>query len=238
MSGTLSEGRVWCGTDAIFDQWHEANEMRAFLVRMFGKGGSALCGFGSLLAFGGAHEELMHGRIHVPWWLLGLGGILAAVLALLLLLGCEFFPKPDLFIRREWKLTATQGALVYRAGAFSAPLDAFQVSRDGPSWSVPIGAVARVESSLTADWQPARKYEGHPSYVRDGVCGVPKSEYQTFLLMNDGSRRVIQTVNADREGSLVLAQSIRCWLEEHRLRIAAKERSRDDSAPTPEGFDL
>lgn len=226
---------TWRGTDSIVDQWYDTNEVRAFFMRLSFKAASAASGVASLMAFGASHEELMHGRVHFPWWGLGLGGMVAAALSLLLLFACAYWPKPDIFIRRDWKLIVAGSELVFRAGEFSAPLDAYQVSRHGRSWSVHMGEIARVESGLTTDWQPARRYEGGPWHVRDGVNEVPKSEYQTFLLMNDGSRRVIQTTNADREGSATLAQSIRAWLEDHRARTAAME---ERSKRGPEGFDV
>lgn len=80
---------------------------------------------------------------------------------------------------------------------------------------MPLASVARVESGLTRDWAPARRYRTH--IVGSLLRRVPDHEYQTFLVLADGSRRVVRTVNADREGTAMLAHSIRAWLEACRL---------------------
>jgi hypothetical protein len=91
------------------------------------------------------------------------------------------------------------------------------VCRSGPKWTIALDSVSRVESGLTIEWQPAREYEGGSDSPFKHQP-IPRYEYQTFLFLNDGSRRVILTANADREGCGTLAASIREWLEEARAR--------------------
>lgn len=133
-------------------------------------------------------------------------------------------PSPGLFICRDWSLQVIDGQLVYRAGPFSNEMDPNEVSRDGSSWRVPLNAVARVESGLTAEWHGVRHYP-ILEWKLGALKTVPAAEYQTFLFLNDGSRRVFHTVNADREGSITLAQSIRAWIEDRRSKTSLAQRS-------------
>jgi len=132
---------------------------------------------------------------------------------------------PDGWFRRTWTLCADGGTLRYRAGDFTPTLDAAGVG--AAAWEVTLDEVSRVESGLTREWQPARHYSGGPIFANDqstgmifssGVLEVSAFEYQTFLFLADGSRRVIYTANADREGAGTLAQSIRSWIEEMKAK--------------------
>ena len=127
------------------------------------------------------------------------------------------------FIERDWSLALRDDKLAYKAGKFSAEMNPKEVSRDGSSWSVPLDAVARVESGLSKEWQAVRRY---PLRGSDWLSRyfIPDHEYQTFLFLSDGSRRVVQTANADREGSAMLALSIRSWIETHRAHMTVRAR--------------
>lgn len=127
----------------------------------------------------------------------------------------KYLTRPSKFIARQWTLRAGENGLVYEAGAFSPWLDPFGVERSGQSWSVTVDQIARVESGLTTEWQFMREYDGG-GWLVERHQPIPKAEFQTFLYLNDGSRRVILTANADREGCGTLAASIRMWLEDVR----------------------
>ncbi|HYH70389.1 MAG TPA: hypothetical protein VEX16_03700 [Methyloceanibacter sp.] len=129
----------------------------------------------------------------------------------------ERCPRPGKFYERVWRLEATPGNLCYNAEDFTPYLDPRGVSRQGHFWLVTLDQIARVESGPTVEWQRMREYEGRPSFM-DQFQPIPPAEYQTFLFLNDGSRRVILTANADRESCGTLAMSIRAWLVEQRNR--------------------
>lgn len=232
-SKMTESGPVWTGEDSIYDVFHENRRMNRWAdcgVYAIGLPGIALTAVGaSYCAFMAAFSW------HNDWTAVAFCAFFACFFWLLL--GISIidlrdisFVKSDRFIVRAWSLAAGDDGFVYRAGLFDAPLRADQVSRDGRAWSVDLNAVVRVESGLTANWQPARHYEGGPAYPK-GLHPVPKHEYQTFLFLADGSRRVIQTANADREGTATLAQSIRAWLESRR-------EQREAAPVVMEGFDI
>lgn len=141
--------------------------------------------------------------------------------------------KPDGLITRRWSLRATEDGLAYSAGPFSRSLDPFDVSAHGTDWSVPLASIARVESARTTEWQAGRVYEGGPG-GRAGPAAVPQHEYQTFLFLTDGSRRVFLTVNIHREEAATLAHSVRTWFETAKASAVVPARS----YARAEGFDI
>jgi hypothetical protein len=154
---------------------------------------------------------------------------------------------PSAMFDRDWKLHAGEGGmtLTYRASEFSPYLA--QAGVGGSHWSVSLNDIARVESGRTAEWIPHRAMAHGPLWAsgRDGdgvlfgggFVAVPPTEYQAFLFLNDGSRRVISTLHNGREETAKLAASVRAWVEAQRaapLEIllvgSADERG--------EGFDI
>ena len=128
------------------------------------------------------------------------------------------FPVVPRFYTRRWELVGANGKLTLKAGGFDGKLDAAEVTRrKGASWSVAIDRIERVEAGLTCEWLPARRYPGAPT-KQLGHERVPTHEYQTYLHLDDGSRRVIFTINAEREASATLALSIRNWIENERRK--------------------
>jgi hypothetical protein len=237
---------VWRGVDEIRDMWHYVAETGW----AFGKIASGALAFA--LFIGGLAALAPLGDMFTPrgvgWWVRSMG---VGTFALVTLLGfvclagsvgaalLTALEKPSGWITRRWSLTASASRLVYEASRFSAPLDPLQVTRDGSRWSVPLDAVSRVEAGRSVEWQAVRVYEGKPFDSRDGVAKIPDNEYQTFLFMADGSRRVIYTGNADREGAGMLAQCIGAWIEARRNEAKSKTASPAALvAAGEEGFDL
>jgi hypothetical protein len=97
-------------------------------------------------------------------------------------------------------------------------------------WFVPLNAVSRVETARTADFTPARKYGSQ-------WLGTPEHEWQVFLFLNDGTRRVIHQANAARDDCAALAASIREYVEQAH-HSAPSTSSTAPSAPAAYGFDL
>lgn len=115
------------------------------------------------------------------------------------------------FDTRAWALSADALCLSYQAAA-SAYLDAAR-------WSVRLDQIARIETGRTVEWQAGRDYG---RYLGQRVVTAPSAEYQAFLFLTDGSRRVFHTVNADREDAETLAHSVRAWLEARKKEAAAQ----------------
>lgn len=158
---------------------------------------------------------------------------------------------PTGFFERDWTLWASATGLSYNAGPFSGDLDSTGVGTS--HWSVRLDDIARVEVGRTADWQTRRFYPGGPLYVQgagdsgvifsDGSFPLSRTaEFQTFLYLNDGSRRVIYTVNAMREEAGMLAHSIRAWVEAARAMAKQPDARTAEIAPSMdrqmEGFDI
>lgn len=231
---------VWSGQDGISNMWYVPIEARhAFsLIGLWPLGVCMVFGglaalspivdfFARAMTFGdetvywvssppqGGCRSLFSACATEPllWLLLGLT-LLGAGVAVIIFAATK--AKPGTGIFRSWKLTATASELFYDAGPFSAPLDPYQVARKGSHWSVLLNAVARVEAGRTVEWDSVRRYEGKPMDSREGFAKIPDVEYQVFLFMADGSRRVIYTVNGDREDAGTLAHSIRSWIEAQR----------------------
>lgn len=125
------------------------------------------------------------------------------------------------FIGKKWALWADLSEFIYEGSS---------------KWSVSMDSIARVEIAKTKDSLPARKYKGG-IFGGGGLQLVPEHEWQTFLFLNDGTRRVVHIANADRDGCAALAASIREYVET--ARAAADPQSSDTSPAAPaDGFDL
>ena len=79
-------------------------------------------------------------------------------------------------------------------------------NRPAELWKASLADIARVEAGSTKQWIGSRRLGNVIHPVSDG-------ESQTFLFMNDGSRRVICSINGNRESAAMLAQSVRAWFE-------------------------
>ncbi|HEV2817038.1 MAG TPA: hypothetical protein VGW40_07440 [Allosphingosinicella sp.] len=133
------------------------------------------------------------------------------------------FLMPRFLEGLRWRLSLESNGLHYQAQSYWAP---FVSSPEG--WAVPLASIARVETGATADWEPVRR-----AVLREKP--VPREEVQTFLFMDDGSRRVIATVHGGRESMSTLAHSIRSWLQAMRERM--DRTARDDFVTVSgEGF--
>jgi hypothetical protein len=127
------------------------------------------------------------------------------------------------FFDEEWMLREMQSA-TFQGLAFRRMESS---NRSAESWSAPLADIARVEAGATQQWISSRRLGNvfHP---------VSEAESQVFLFMNDGSRRVICSINGNREVAATLAQSVRSWLEAMKARPAAPLRS----YARAEGFDI
>ena len=223
-------GPVWSGTDSVFDfaWWHK--ELRWLLTGLVGV---PFAFFTVWIATVAAWSFLSRGL--ADSFDLGVGAMADALAWPFLILAptaslfaawCAYRrlfvrqSRPSKFLTRRWTLRPTPEGLAYAAGAFSDELDASEASRDGGQWSVPLSAIARVEVAPTTQWIPSRNYRGF-SIGTPRVQAVPPHEYQTFLFMADGSRRVIYTGNADFEGAAILAHSVRTWVEAQKVEALA-----------------
>lgn len=227
---------VWTGLDHIVDPWWD-NRARSHVYDNIGEG--VMIG----LLFLGISFCLESAFLYSPWGIQGWRGSYAAFIIYLCasptcaVIAWRMAIKrdwklPSRFFERRWTLTAIDGQLVYEAKPFSFGLDAYGVSRDGSRWRVSVDEIARVESGLTVEWQPARRYETGPLWAEKHQP-ISKYEFQTFLFLNDGTRRVIFTSNANREGCGALATSIRAWLENARAQAR-----RSGGVLAAEGFAL
>lgn len=120
------------------------------------------------------------------------------------------------FIGQAWTLAASNDGITFKGN---------------DRWAVSLDAVARVETARTVEYTPARQFG---SQLRN----TPADEWQTFIFLNDGTRRVIYHANADRDGCAALAASIREYVEAARSAAAAPESPNATPAPPADGFDL
>lgn len=212
------DGRAaWSGEDSVFDPC-----FRERTIQWWFKSGAAFLGLAMIGEYGIklpvtlALEAMGIQGLTLSLVLIALTFILFVPVIILAYPAFERrLPKPERFYCRTWRLEAEGGALRYRAEEFDGPLAAHEVSPQGRTWSVALDDVSRVETGLTTDWQGVRLYKGAPKRFR-GRAQIPPREYQTYLFLADGSRRVVFTVNAERESSATLAHSIRSWLEARR----------------------
>jgi hypothetical protein len=125
------------------------------------------------------------------------------------LYGLTLFPK---WLNDGWALTANVNRLYYRSEE---------------SWSVGLDHITSVEVGRTVDWTPSRS---------TGLSQTPVSpyEWQVFLFLTNGSRRVIYSVNADRQSAATLAASIKSWVDGQRVTLA--EMFPTDHKAVREGF--
>ena len=232
-----ANGPAWRGVDSVLDAWWQRRRDAQTLDNLAVGAIIAALGLGACVCF-------LEAELHAPWgdqswrseYLYALLMFLAGLaLSVATWLGCVMnaWAMPPPFITRTWTLCVNaSGGLEYRAGRFSPFLDPGGVSAHGAHWSVTLDAISRVESCQTQGWQPARRYHGGPWYLMPFQL-VSEHEFQTFLYLNDGSRRVIFTAVAARESCGTLAASIRAWLEEARAKSCA-----DFSTHEREGFAL
>lgn len=110
------------------------------------------------------------------------------------------------FIGDEWQLVARPDGL---------QLQLKPSAKMRERWAVPLDAIARVETARTAEYMPAR-YLAHVIDPMGRRQAVPEHEWQTFLFMADGTRRVIYHANAARDECAALAASIREYVESAR----------------------
>jgi len=119
---------------------------------------------------------------------------------------------------------------------FSSPIDLSYQGKE--NWKTALDAISRVEISRTSEFTPARRYAGTPHGI-DPIQSVPRDEWQTFLFLKDGTRRVVYHANAARDDCAALAASIREYVEQARHAApAASPSSPWPSAPVADGFDL
>jgi hypothetical protein len=127
------------------------------------------------------------------------------------------------FFDEQWALwevkTATFHGLAFRRVESD--------SRPAESWKASLADIARVEAVATKQWIASRQ-------LGNVIHPVTDVEWQAFLFMNDGSRRVICSVNGNRELAATLAQSVRSWLEAMKTRAVVPARS----YARAEGFDI
>jgi hypothetical protein len=211
----------WRGTDSIVNPWWEHLCWDKGLDNLFIGGVVCALGFGSFLAFAMAESYSPIGDQAwradyfqwIVWTLVGLAGAGATWLVQ----RSYDWSMPLRFIRRDWMMSAGWDGLSFQANGLRGWLNPLEICRAGTRWAVYVDDIARVESGLTTDWQRVRTFDWAP-FLHDKHGLVPPFEFQTFLYLNDGTRRVIRTFNADPEGCGSLAVSIRTWLEEARAR--------------------
>ncbi len=127
--------------------------------------------------------------------------------------------KPKQWLTQRWQLQIRDRAFQFNAAA-----------NDGlPSanWTLPLDAVASVETGRTADFTPSRK---SGSFTME----TSAYEWQTFLFLKDGTRRPVHHANAARDDCAALAASIREYLDTAAPVVASS--APDGSRPS--AFDL
>jgi hypothetical protein len=174
------------------------------------------------------------GCLVVPAVLVGIVvcGTSSIPLGLLIMLGAPALMamgnKPKIsFLGQKWELRAGSDFIEYET---APPPNGVRFS--GPNFKVAVSEIARVEIDNTVKYTPARDYGG--AGREQDFKTVPEHEWQVFLFMADGTRRVIHHANADRDDCAALAASIRSWLESTRHAPASAASSR----PQADGFDL
>jgi hypothetical protein len=147
---------------------------------------------------------------------LGAGALIFAIM-------CKGGLSTRSFFDEEWTLREKQSA-TFQGLTFRRMESG---NRPAESWSAPLADIARVEAGATQQWISSRRLGNvlHP---------VSEAESQVFLFMNDGSRRVIYSINGNREVAATLAQSVRSWLEAMKARPVEPLRS----YARAEGFDI
>lgn len=226
----------WEGRDFIHAPFFETRQVQSYAVGMVGLG-AVLAIACAVAGIPGVLIVLLVLHLGLPIWIGQFAQYMLIAIAAYYIfrLTAEKFAFGLLpvqrFYSRGWKLLGTDGKLALQAGQFDGLINADEVSGRSPSsWAVALDSIERVEVGLTRDWIPARQYHGAPSKQR-GYDHVPAHEYQTYLHLSDGTRRVILTANADREGCAALAHSVRAWIDGER-----RNATRQHVAAGGEGF--
>lgn len=211
-----ADAPVWAGEDSAFDKY--ASKERANRLGLLGGIISiALLMFGLMVFVRGGGLDMMAGLVimlgSVAWFAVK-----------------SYSPGPTRFLGRQWVLEVQGDRLAYIAQHAPGDIQLWP----SEEWSLRIDDIARVESGLTKEWQAVRHYR--PEQKHHHLDAIPDVEYQTFLFLSDGSRRVLYTANAAREATATFAHSVRSWLE--RQRNAAKARDTSPDHQIGEGFDL
>lgn len=215
-------GPIWRGDNAHLFQLHALRgRALVFALVYLGLGALALWGFVS------------GPRGMVPQVVVNLLLLFALVLGAPALLFA--FLAPETVPGNRWSLDLRDGRFHYQAASYWWPLVAGKAS-----WSAGLDDVARVEAGARAEWQPTR-----PGFI--GKRPTPRDEWQTFLFLSDGSRRVVATVHEGREEMLQLAHSIRSYVLAAREAVGADRADRQAFdrgcdgrrlPPSGEGFNL
>jgi hypothetical protein len=149
--------------------------------------------------------------------------------ALIFAITCKGGLSTKTFFDEAWTLREQQSAtfqgLTYRRMESG--------NRSAESWSAPLADIARVEAGSTQQWISSRR-------LGNVIHPVSEAESQVFLFMNDGSRRVICSINGNREMAAMLAQSVRSWFEAEKAKAVAQSGRARSSPPGEwrEGFDI
>lgn len=206
-------GRFWWGRDSVWN----AGKLRGGGAHVAG-GIMAACGivFLPLALFGAAITGADD-----------LGSQVAVTLALSMLGGGLWFyyNRAPEFLGGGWALASDGDTLNYKTEDRASGSADFSVSLD---------VIASVEAARTVEWQRSRIVEFLGGFR--GASEIPEAEYQTFIMTRDGRRLVVMTANADREGTLALALSIKGWIEAR--RSAASPAARVEAGPVAEGLTL
>lgn len=151
-------------------------------------------------------------------------GITTSIVGCLIIIGISLIwvlignDAQSKFIGENWRLISEARELRYSGSS---------------KWSVSLDEISRVEVGKTCDYKPLRDYGGRG--IKDDYRTVPEHEWQTFLFMNDGTRRVIYIANAARDDCAMLAASIREYIGSAR---DSAPPSTSSEAPRAAGFEL
>lgn len=160
---------------------------------------------------------------------------IGAVIGCLMLVGCapvawviwtlekDGGPSTRAFFDEAWTLREI------KSGSFHglAFLRRESETRPAESWTSALSEIARVEAAPTKHWLSARNL-GAVSHE------VTAHEGQAFLFLNDGSRRVVCSINGDLESAATLAQSVRSWFAATKAGAVVPPKSHAGQ----EGYDI
>lgn len=205
---------VWRGKDAIFNQMHEGGKKLQIAAAAW----VALVAFFLWMdGFKFTRDVAIVAALVLP--------LAALFLAFSLLWGRQF-------VGSEWSLEVHSDFIGFKGRE---------------KWAVPLDAVARVETGKTADYVPARYYGFRAGSLPQTplnarlwgwkMLDTSEHEWQVFLFMADGTRRVIYHANAARDDCAALAASIRGYVESAKASVPASAAPAVD-APRAAGFDL
>lgn len=221
MKETAADGSpIWRGTDSVYNQ-HRLPTLPLKLLRFALLGALAFFIFALLVL---DPWTRIGSKLSALFWVFTMFGVGAMVISRIVK-SAERKRHNKKFVGAKWMIVVANNQI--KIGLSHTD------TSDMVSENIPLDKISRVEICKTADYTLTRIAEvgfGYGQHVK-----VSEHEWQTFLFLNDGTRRPIYHANADRDGCAALAASIREYLETARPRVLAPAVP---DAPPRSGFDL